>query len=103
MSDDRVDDDRRKTPRRRGERRAGSSSRALVPAGEVVDHAVPPAKPAAPEDPAFIAQMLAQGQIKRGLKGGPPVLSAARAAYLGAEYAVRDRRPPKGKTAVTDV
>lgn len=103
MSDDPSGDDRRKTPRRRGERRAGSTSRALVPAGAVVDHAVPPAKPAAPEDPAFTTQMLAQGQIKRGLKGGPPVLNAARAAYLGAEYADRDRRPPKGKAAATDV
>lgn len=95
-------EDRRRSPRRRGERRAGCASRALIPVGPVVDHAVLPASPAAPDDPAFTAQLLAQGQIRRGLKGGPPVLDAARTAYLETEYAVRDRRPPKGKVARTE-
>jgi hypothetical protein len=46
---------------------------------------------------AFDAQLLGQDGRKRGLKGGPPVLDAARAAYLGAEYSGdADRRPPAG-------
>ena len=45
----------------------------------------------------------APGQ-KRGLRGGPPVLDAARSAYLGAEYSgAAERRPKTGKTAKTDI
>ena len=41
---------------------------------------------------------------KRGLRGGPPVLDAARAAYLGTEYSGEaERRPPTGKAAKTDI
>ena len=46
---------------------------------------------------AFDAQLIGQDGAKRGLKGGAPVLDAARAAYLGAEYSGEaDRRPPAG-------
>jgi hypothetical protein len=46
---------------------------------------------------AFDAQLIGQDGVKRGLKGGAPVLDAARAAYLGAEYSGEaDRRPPAG-------
>jgi hypothetical protein len=54
------------------------------------DHA---AKPAAP----FAAQLYGQAGQRRGLKGGAPVLEAARAAYLGVEFCgENDRRPAPG-------
>ena len=52
----------------------------------------------------YAAQLLGQDGQKRGLRGGTPVLEAARSAYLGAEYCgENDRRPPSGlimRTAV---
>lgn len=48
-------------------------------------------------DQAFAAQMLGQGGQRRGLKGGQPVLDAARAAYLETEWrGPDDRRLPAG-------
>jgi hypothetical protein len=48
-------------------------------------------------DQAFEAQVLGQGGQKRGLRGGQPVLDAARAAYLDAEWrGGDDRRLPAG-------
>ncbi len=45
----------------------------------------------------FAAQLIGQTGQKRGLRGGPSVLQAARTAYLGAEYCGDyDRRPPLG-------
>ena len=41
---------------------------------------------------------------RRGLKGGPPVLDAARSTYLGANYSgAAERRPKPGKATDTDV
>jgi hypothetical protein len=46
---------------------------------------------------AYAAQMMGQDGQRRGLRGGAPVLEAARSAYLGAEYSgEHDRRPPSG-------
>jgi len=101
--------DRRAAQRREAERRAGSASRELVPIGEVVNESPSPASPAAsnsPADPAaaFNAQMMGQTGQRRGLKGGPPVLDAARASYLGAEYSgEKDRRPPAGLIKKTEL
>ena len=101
--------DRRADDRRATERRAGSTSRALVPVGFPVDAAEPPARPA-PTPPAepgaadFAAQMMGQTGQRRGLKGGPPVLDAARSAYLGTEHSgAAERRPQPGKAKDTDV
>lgn len=98
---DKRQGDRRKAPRRAaGE---GSASRALVPVGEVVDQSAP-AKPKPAADPAFSAQLLGQGGGRKGLRGGPPVLNAARAGYLGAEYSGdNERRPPSGKITKTEI
>jgi len=101
--------DRRSAQRREAERRAASASRALVPAGPVLDGKTDPASSAdatAPADPAaaFSAQLMGQTGQKRGLKGGPPVLNSARASYLGNEYSgENDRRPPSGLVKKTDV
>ena len=106
--------ERREGDRRGRDRRAAKAeeaSRAVVPAGERVDHAASPAKPAvSPPHPViappalFAAQVLGQKGQKRGLKGGAPVLDAARSTYLGAEYSGKhDRRPPVGKAKQTEV
>lgn len=52
----------------------------------------------------FAAQMYGQTGQKRGLRGGQPVIDAARAAYLEAEYSgPDDRRPPKGLLKKTEI
>ena len=101
--------DRRSDDRRAAERRAGSASRALVTTDFPVEPAEPPARPA-PTPPSdggaavFAAQMMGQTGQRRGLKGGPPVLDAARSAYLGAEHSgAAERRPLPGKAKDTDV
>lgn len=62
----------------------------------------------AKSDPAgtatFAAQLIGQPGIKRGLKGGPETLEAARSSYLGTEYSGRnDRRPAKGLITKTEI
>ena len=103
--------ERREGDRRGRDRRAAKAeaekARALVPAGERADHAASSAKPAvSPLAPPalFAAQVIGQTGQKRGLKGGPPVLDAARSTYLGAEYSgQRDRRPRVGKATQTEI
>ena len=74
----------------------------------------PPAPSAEPERPAprakptgpgaFTAQLLGQDGRKRGLRGGQPVIEAARSAYLETEYSgPNDRRPPKGLLTRTKI
>ncbi|MFC7378074.1 hypothetical protein [Brevundimonas sp. GCM10030266] len=101
--------DRRAADRRMAERRAASASRALVPLELPAEDAEPPARPA-PTPPSdgsaaiFAAQMMGQTGQRRGLKGGQPVLDAARSAYLGTEYSgTVDRRPKPGRTEDTDI
>ena len=101
--------DRRAAERRAEERRAASTSRALVPTTFPSEAAEPPARPAPapPPDPGaavFAAQVMGQTGQRRGLKGGPPVLDAARSAYLGTEHSgAGERRPLPGKAKDTDV
>ncbi|AYG94278.1 hypothetical protein D8I30_03065 [Brevundimonas naejangsanensis] len=106
---DPVVEDRRESDRRRRERRR---ARALIAAEaetseEAADPAAGPAKPAVmppPPPAAFAAQVLGQSGQKRGLKGGAPVLDAARATYLGREYSGRhDRRPSPGRARKTEI
>ncbi|RZJ04800.1 MAG: hypothetical protein EON89_06435 [Brevundimonas sp.] len=101
--------DRRAAERRETERRAASASRALVPVEFQPEPAEAPARPA-PTPPAdagaaaFSAQLMGQSGQRRGLKGGPPVLDAARASYLGAEYSgAAERRPKPGKAEDSDI
>ncbi len=66
-----------------------------------------PVAPLRQEEPpaaAFEAQLLGQEGQKRGLRGGEPVLNAARHAYLGAEWSgPGDRRPAKGVITKTEI
>ena len=64
----------------------------------------PTLKPAGPATAPFAAQILGQGGIKRGLRGGQEVLDTARSTYLENEYSGRnDRRPPKGRITKTEI
>jgi hypothetical protein len=94
MSD--PDTDRRKTQRRRTDRCTGERRGAKLPV------AAPPAGGEAGS--AFAAQLMGQEGVKRGLRGGPPVLEQARSAYLEAEWMGQsDRRRRPGRSAKTDV
>lgn len=107
--------ERRTGDRRDDERRSGRAreTKALVPVGPVIDGepedtlrpASPAVAPGAAGSPtAFAAQVLGQTGGRKGLRGGPPVLDAARSAYLGNEYAgAKERRPPPGKATKTEV
>lgn len=104
--------DRREGERRERERRARPPSRELVALDTPETEAKAQTRPARaavqpaaePGAAAFVAQQMGQGGHKRGLRGGPPVLDAARSAYLGAEYSgAAERRPAAGKTAKTDI
>ena len=49
------------------------------------------------QDAGFSAQVLGAGGQRRGLRGGPPVLEAARNAYLEAQWSgPDDRRASRG-------
>ena len=86
--------ERRESDRRRRDRRAAARD----PASPAV-HTAPE-----PVAAAFVAQQIGQGGHKRGLRGGAPVLDAARAAYLGTEYSgAAERRPPAGKSTKTEI
>ncbi|ESQ80155.1 hypothetical protein [Asticcacaulis sp. YBE204] len=70
-----------------------------VPAGPVVDHAIPRARRAnkAYENADYAAQVLGGGE-KRGLRGGPETLDRAKSTYLKSEYSgPNDRRPAPGR------
>lgn len=113
VQEDRRIIDRRKSERRTSRRKAKSTDgetstgRDLVPVGAAVTHDPAPAqKPSQPAsaEAAFAAQLMGQTGQKRGLRGGPPVLDAARSSYLGAEYTgEKDRRPPIGKAKKTEI
>ncbi|MEJ6789054.1 hypothetical protein BrevBR_05835 [Brevundimonas sp. BR2-1] len=102
-------EDRRSAERRAAERRAAAEGRALTVTDFDPEPAEPPARPAPTPAPdasaaAFAAQMIGQTGQRRGLKGGLPVLDAARSAYLGTEHSgAAERRPRPGKAEDTDV
>lgn len=61
-------------------------------------------RPKTPAEAAFEAQLMTQGSVKRGLRGGKEVLDAARTTYLKTEWSgPKDRRPPQGALTRTKV
>ncbi|HEV7227539.1 hypothetical protein [Brevundimonas sp.] len=100
------DEDRREADRRARDRRA--SGRALAPVDPpATEEAAPMAagtRKSTPADPAFSAQLMGQEGQRRGLKGGPPVLDAARSGYLKAQHSgPAERRPKPGTVTKSDV
>jgi hypothetical protein len=94
---------RRGKDRRSADRRAGKSG-LPVPVSGPVSASQGGAAAARGADAAFTAQMLGQTGQKRGLKGGPPVLEAAKTAYLDAEWSgAQDRRRRTGKIAKKEI
>lgn len=60
----------------------------------------PPEAPLAEGAAALSAHLIGQDGAKRGLRGGPPVLDAARSAYETAEWlGGADRRKKSGRKA----
>ncbi len=95
--------ERRGKDRRSSDRRAGKSGLPVPVSGPASGPKPEAAAPRGP-DAAFTAQMLGQSGQKRGLKGGPPVLEAAKSAYLDAEWSgAQDRRSRTGKLAKKEI
>ena len=82
-----------RVPQDKGSREQGSSEQAGSRSGRASRLSNP-----------YAAQLLGQDGQRRGLRGGAPVLDAARSAYLDAEFSgEHDRRPSSGlimKTAI---
>ncbi|MDB5456887.1 MAG: hypothetical protein JWP92_2472 [Caulobacter sp.] len=79
----------------------GDTSEDGAAAGDDEDRPPPPRQDAFA---AFAAHLMGQTGQKRGLRGGPQVLDAARSTYLGTEYSgLRDRRPRAGLIKKTDI
>lgn len=80
----------------------GTNLPVVIEAGEETVHEEPQPKPS--RFTAFAAHLYGQKDQKRGLRGGQPVLDAARAAYLETEYSgPDDRRPTTGLLKKTDI
>lgn len=104
-----IDPVRRAARLRRLRRRADGSEDTGPPQDEpqlpaVIETAPPPA-PAVTSGPAgFNAHVMAQGEQRRGLKGGAETLETARNAYNRTEYSGRaDRRAPAGGLTRTKI
>lgn len=64
----------------------------------------PPPQPRLDGGAAFAAHLMGQGGEKRGLRGGPPVLDAAKSVYSRTEYSgPHDRRARKGGVTKTEI
>lgn len=106
-----IDPIRRSARARRAERSTVDSQDGADEVAEdrsvpVVVEAPPPPEPDRLADSAsvFSAQLMGQDGQKRGLRGGPQVLDAARGAYNRTEYSgAADRRAPKGRAAKTEI
>lgn len=94
-----------RTPGRRASDRGATGHN--LPArieGQAEEPAAPPPPRPGPAAGAFAAQLLGQEGQRRGLRGGEPVLNAARTAYVSAEWSGKgDRRTRKGRVARTEI
>lgn len=94
-------------PIRRSER-IRRAKQALVARGQSAEPAetlpVPVAKAPAPKPAVPVAvQLLGEGE-RRGLRGGEPVLKAAKTAYVRTEWSgSADRRTPKGSLTKKEI
>ncbi len=94
-------------PIRRAER-IRRAKRALVVRGQAAEPAqtlpVPVAKAPAPKPAVGVeVQLIGEGE-RRGLRGGEPVLKAAKTAYVRTEWSgSADRRTPKGSLTKKEI
>jgi hypothetical protein len=104
-----IDPVRRISPRRRDDRQYrpdGADETPNLPAVIAAPEREPPPPPGPAAKPAaaFTAQLLGQEGQKRGLKGGAPVIDAARNAYVTTEWlGPRDRRGRRGAAKRTEI
>jgi hypothetical protein len=106
-----IDPIRKGGPVRRSRRPDGTQARRADDGADrnlpaIYEPPVPPAADSGPVDPtaAFAAHLMGQDGQKRGLRGGAPVLDAARATYNKVEWSgPADRRARKGGAAKTEV
>jgi len=88
--------------------RIRSAKRALVQRGEAAEVTanlpVPVARPPAPKPEVGVAvQLIGEGE-RRGLRGGEPVLKAAKTAYVRTEWSgSADRRTPRGSLTKKEI
>ena len=88
-------------PRRRSSDRPGLPV-PVAPAAPGPEQEAPPRARRTLAD--FAAQLLGQDGRRRGLRGGPETLDAARESYLRTEYSgPADRRPPAGRLTRREV
>lgn len=88
------------------ERAHRSADRNLPVVLEGEPAAEPPPPPAAPRPAAaaFAAQLMGQEGQKRGLRGGPPTLDAAKSSYIRTQWSgTGDRRSRSGRGAKTEI
>ena len=101
-----IDPIRRTTASRRAKttgERVEAARNLPVPVGEAEDVAPTP-QPTPKSAAAFDAHILGQDGQRRGLRGGPPVLNAAKTSYNTTEWSgPADRRAPKGRIAKTKI
>ncbi|MBW8815041.1 MAG: hypothetical protein JF588_16605 [Caulobacterales bacterium] len=94
----------RTRPQRVEEAEAVISSNLPVPVGPAITITPPPRNDLRRGDSEFSAQLMGQEGQRRGLRGGTPLLEAARTAYNRVEWSGRyDRRARTGRTARTEV
>ncbi|MDZ4318214.1 MAG: hypothetical protein U1A07_05135 [Phenylobacterium sp.] len=104
-----IDPIRRSALVRRAQRSAGAGGKSLdqpedrsLPVTQ--DSALPAVEPPVDPSAAFNAHLLGQDGQKRGLRGGPATLGAAKATYNKVEWSgPADRRARKGGAAKTEV
>lgn len=71
---------------------------------KVASTADEPAPPRRPGAAAYAAQVMGQGEQRRGLRGGPETLDRARTTYLETEWSGgADRRLARGRITKTEI
>lgn len=99
----RSSSDRRSGERRSDDRRAPAPVKGGLPVPVSAARPEPRGEPD-PGAAVFAAQLMGQTGQKRGLKGGPPVLEAARSTYLETEWrGPGDRRVRAGRITKTEI
>ena len=107
-----IDPIRRPGPARRASDKVDPLRRASEPGDRNLPVLIDPPEPPPPQpasarpaaEAAFAAQLIGQDGQKRGLRGGPATLDAAKATYARTEWSgSADRRSRSGRGAKTEI